>query len=83
MSVKEITANELRRMNQTDGLILQGCSGNFDKWVDRINELLSENGILQDGSQFRDCYTFNHDGVTCLFFPFEDDVTVDIGKLAM
>lgn len=83
MSVKTIAANALRRMNGEEGLILQGCGGDLDEWVDGINDLLTEDGILQDGTRFHDCSTFEHDGLTCLLFPFSDDVKIDVGKLAM
>ena len=83
MSVKSITTEELRRMWHDEGLILQGCGGNLDEWVEGINNLLTENGILQDGTRFHDCSTFEHDGLTCLLFPFSDDVKVDVGKLSM
>lgn len=83
MSVKSITTEELRRMWHDEGLILQGCGGNLDEWVEGINNLLTENGILQDGTRFHDCSTFEHDGLTCLLFLFSDDVKVDVGKLSM
>lgn len=83
MSVKSITTEELRRMWHDEGLILQGCGGNLDEWVEGINNLLTENGILQDGTRFHDCSTFKHDGLTCLLFPFSDDVKIDVGKLSM
>ena len=70
-------------MDGADGLILQGCGGDSQEWVDGINEILTTNGILLDGTKFHDCFTFEHDGLTCLLFPFSDDVKVDVGKLAM
>ncbi len=66
-----------------EGLILQGCGGDPQEWVDGINDLLTEEGILLDGTKFHDCSTFEHDGLTCLLFPFSDDVKIDVGKLAM
>lgn len=83
MSVKTISKEELRRMEDSEGLILQGCGGSLDEWVDGVNDMLTEDGILQDGTKFRDCSAFEHDGVTCLLFPFNDDVKLDVGKLAM
>lgn len=83
MSVKTISKDELRRMEDSEGLILQGCGGSLDEWVDGVNDMLTEDGILQDGTKFRDCSAFEHDGVTCLLFPFKDDVKLDVGKLAM
>jgi len=40
MSVKTISKDELRRMEGSEGLILQGCGGSLDEWVDGINEKL-------------------------------------------
>ena len=70
-------------MADSDGLILQGCGGSLDEWVDGINDMLTKEGVLLDGTQFHDCSTFEHDGVTCLLFPFKEDVKLDVGKLAM
>lgn len=83
MSVKTISKNELRRMEGSEGLILQGCGGSLDEWVGSINDMLTEDGILLDGTRFYDCSTFEHEGVTCLIFPFKGDVKLDVGKLAM
>lgn len=82
MSVKTISTDDLRRMENEEGLILQGCGGSLDEWVDGINNMLTEDGILLDGTRFHDCSTFEHDGVTCLLFPFQEDVKVNVGKLA-
>ena len=83
MSVKLITTDELRKMEGLEGLILQGCGGSIDEWVDGINDMLTKEGVLLDGTQFHDCSTFEHDGVTCLLFPFKEDVKLDVGKLAV
>ena len=37
MIVKQITLADLRRMNGKEGLILQGCGGETQEWVDGIN----------------------------------------------
>ena len=83
MSVKTISKDELRRMEGSEGMIIQGCGGSLDEWVDGINDMLTEDGILLDGTRFHDCSTFEHDGSTCLLFPFKDDVKLDVGRLAM
>ena len=82
MSIKHITTSALRRMDNIEGFILQGCGGDLQEWVDGINEMLTEEGILRNGSKFSDCSTFEHDGLTCLLFPFEG-ANVDIGRLAI
>lgn len=83
MSVKTISKDELRRMEGSEGLILQGCGGSLDEWVDGINDMLTKDGILLDGTRFHDCSTFEHDGLTCLLFPFSDDISINAGKLAI
>ena len=85
MSVKSITAYDLRRMNGCEGLILQGCDSDFQGWVDCINELLTESEILLDGTKFKseNCCVFENEGLTNLMFPFSEDVKLNMGKLAM
>lgn len=83
MSIKQITADDLRRMNGQEGLILQGCGGDPQEWLDGINELLTNAGILQNGSKFENISVFNHEDLTNILFPFEDSVQLDMGKLAM
>ena len=83
MSIKNITAENLRKMNGQEGLILQGCGGDPQEWLDGINEMLTDAEILQNGSKFENISVFDHDGTTNILFPFEDSVQLDIGKLAM
>ena len=82
MSIKNITTDDLRRMGNSEGLILQGCGGNLQKWVDGINEMLTEEGILRNGSRFTKCSSFEHGRLTCLLFSFRD-VDIDVGRLAI
>ena len=82
MSINTITTEDLRRMEGKDGLILQGCGGDAQEWVDGINEMFTEAGILKDGSKFKDVSTFQYGEEGLLLYPFED-VKLEIGKLAM
>ena len=82
MGIKAIRSNGLRRMGDREGLILQGCGGDLQEWLDGINEMFTENGILKDGTKFENISVFEHEGLTCLLFPF-DGVKLDIGKLAL
>ena len=52
MSITPITTDQLRRIQDHDGLILQGCGGSLQEWQDGINGLLAEIGILKNGSRF-------------------------------
>ena len=83
MSVKTISTDELRKMKDSQGIILQGCGGRLDEWVDGINKILTEAGILEDGTMFKNCSSFENGGITCLLFPFSEDVKLDMGRLAM
>nr|WP_303689623.1 hypothetical protein [Ruminococcus bromii] len=82
MKINNITLSDLRRMNGKEGLILQGCGGETQEWVDGINKMLTDKGILLDDTKFENVSVFKSDGVTCILYPFED-VHLDIGKLAM
>ena len=83
-AAKQIITDDLRRMEDREGLVLQGCGGDPQEWVDGINGLLTEAGILLDGSTFQvdNVSVFQHDGLTNMLFPFED-VNLNMGKLAM
>ena len=83
MSIKNITTEDLRRMNGQEGLILQGCGGDPQEWLDGINKLLTDAGILRYGSKFENISVFSHEDLTNILFPFEDSVQLDMGKLAM
>ncbi len=82
MEIKNITADDLRCMNGKEGLILQGCGGEVQEWVDGINNMLTESGILLNNTKFESVSVFQNDGVTCILYPFEN-VHLDVGKLAM
>lgn len=82
MNIEKITTEDLRRMKDQEGLILQGCGGDLNEWVDGINQLLTANGCLREGTQFQKISTFDQDGLTCLLFHFTEDVKLNVGKLA-
>lgn len=82
MNIERITTENLRRMEDQEGLILQGCGGDLNEWVDGINQLLTANGCLREGTQFQKVSTFDQEGLTCLLFHFTEDVKLDVGKLA-
>ena len=82
MSINTITTDDLRGMEGKEGLILQGCGGELQEWLDGINDMFTEAGILKDGSRFEDISAFQYGELTCLLYPFEN-VKLDIGKLAM
>ena len=82
MSIKNIEAERLRTMSDNEGLILQGCGGDPQEWLDGINDMLTEAGILRNGSKFENISVFHHEDCTCILFPFEG-VELDVSRLAM
>lgn len=50
MEIISVSLHDLRKMNDSDGLVLQGCGGDLKEWVDGINYMLTESGILQNES---------------------------------
>ncbi len=86
MSIQTITIAELRRMEDQEGLVLQGCGGDPKEWLDGMNTLLTEAGILKKGTAFENIYAFENQGHTCLLFPFTYDpvqLHVSRGRLIM
>lgn len=83
MNVKEITTNDLRLMNKQEGIIFQGCGGEMDEWVNGVNEMFTEAGILLENTRLEDVSKFEHDGLTNLLFKFNENDKIDMGKLAM
>ena len=81
-TITEIKAEQLRRPDTPEGLILQGCGGDLQEWATGINDMLAEENILLNGSRFEHVSVFQHQGLTNLFFPFKD-VKLDMGKLAI
>ena len=61
--MKTITTEELRNMSYQEGLILQGCGGDLQKWIDGINGILREQGIFLDGKPLNIIF-----GIFCNFF---------------
>ena len=82
--MKALTTDQLRQMEDQEGLVLQGCGGDLQEWVDGINDLLTKEQILYNGSRFQseNVAVFQHDGLTNLYFPFEG-VELKMGRLAM
>ena len=83
MSIQKISTEQLRRMRDQEGLILQGCGGAPQEWLDGINQILTEEGILKKGTRFEEAYTFKHEGLTCLLFPFKEGMSIEMGRLAI
>ncbi len=82
MEIGSVSLHDLRKMNDCEGLVLQGCGGDLQEWVNGINDMRTESGILQNDNRFEKAYSFKNGELTCLLFPFEN-VQLDVGKLAI
>lgn len=83
MNITKISKNDLRHMKGKEGLILQGCGGEISEWVDGVNLELKGKKILLGNTKFEDVCVFKHKHATCILYPFDDRVKLDMGKLAM
>ncbi len=79
--MKHITIEELCAKRNTEGLVLQGCGGDLQEWVDGINDMLTQEKILLNGAKFEDISCFEYEGLTNLLFTM-DHVDLNAGKLA-
>ena len=80
--IKEINELDLLKMKDKEGLILQGCGGDLNDWLQGINEDFTKRNILMNNSKFEDIYSFKSGEITNLLFPL-DNADVNIPKLAM
>ena len=83
MRIRTISTGQLCCMGDQECLILQCCGGDPQEWLDGINEILAQECILKKGAGFEEAYTFRHDVLTCMLFPFKEDMKLDVGKLAV
>lgn len=82
MHINEIIVEDLRRMEKKEGLILQGCGGDIAEWVEGINEIFTQAGILKGDAKFENVSAFQYGELPCLLYSFED-VDLDMEKLAV
>ena len=47
--IPKISAEDLKKMQDREGLVLQGCGGDLQEWEDGIHQMLAEEKILQNG----------------------------------
>ena len=80
--ITKVTTDDLRKMRGKEGLVFQACAPPASDWRDGINEILTREGILRDGSAFENVMEFENRGVTNLLFPF-DGVNLDVERLAL
>lgn len=82
--MKKLKLEEVKKLKDKnyDFLVLQGCGGNLEDWIDGITNMLKENGIVPDSFSFDEIYSFEKDGITNIALALNNK-NIDIGKLAM
>ncbi len=80
--MRKIEKEELRTMHDREGLVIQGCGGDLKEWVDGVNQMLEQEGILPNGKRLDDVAVFQNEEVTNLLFFFGEE-KLDMGKLAI
>ena len=67
--MRKVSIKELRCMKDKEGLVLQGCGGDLQEWENGINDILTDQNILLNGTRFKNVMSFQKDGLTNLLFP--------------
>ena len=62
--MRKIEKEELRTMHDREGLVIQGCGGDLKEWVDGVNQMLEQEGILPNGKRLDDVAVFQNEEVT-------------------
>lgn len=83
MSITHISIQDLHKMDGQDGLILRGCGGDPQEWLDGINDLFHQEGILPKGERFKNISVFQSGDLTCILYPFEGIKRLNVEKLAV
>ena len=82
--MKKLKLDEVKKLKNKnyDFLVLQGCGGDLEEWVNGITNMLKENGIIPDSFSFDEIYSFEKDGVTNIAFALNNK-NIDMGNLAI
>ena len=63
-------------------MILQGCGGDLNDWVNGFTDMLKDEGIVNDSFSFDEVYSFENNNLINLAFAINNE-NLDIGKLAI
>jgi len=84
ITIKNISCSEVKelRNDKYEYLIVQGCGGNLNEWINGITDLLKDNGIIPDSFSFNEVYSFENNNLTNMAFALNSK-DIDMSKLAM
>ncbi|MBQ8891302.1 MAG: hypothetical protein IJ068_00345 [Bacilli bacterium] len=83
-NVKELNTEEIKELRYKgyEFLILQGCGGSLNEWVDGITNLFKEQKIVPLSFSFNEIYSFKNGNLINLAFSLKSN-DVDMSKLAI
>lgn len=86
MIIKKKTFEDLMNLN-TEGLVLLGCGGDLNEWINGVTEILVEEKIIKSTNPLdtfdKPFYVRTTGGRTDLVLPFKKHAKINISKLAM
>ena len=82
IAIAHVSANELRKAQKMEGLVLQGCGGDLREWVNGINCMLVERVVFEKSAGFTEAQVFRKNGLTNLLLPVKEDMKLDMGRLS-
>lgn len=84
MEIKKINLDEVKelRNNNYEYLVLQGCGGDLNEWVDGITQMFKEEEIIPTDFSFNEIYSFQNDDLTNMAFALNSE-DINFGKLAI
>lgn len=83
IEIKEINLDELKELSHgKEFLVIQGCGGDLQEWVDGITGMLSEEKIIPAGFKFKNVYSFKKDDLTNMLFSLDEE-NINMSKLAI
>jgi len=83
MLAKKISFSKLKKISiDNEGIVLLGCGGNLNEWVDGVNKLLMEKKIIQEN--FNEIYlTVSTGGRQDITMLFHEGQKTDGGRMAI
>jgi len=77
---KELSIKEVQEL-KGDYLILQGCGGDLQEWIDGIKEMFIEQKVIEKQDfQFKEVYSFKNKDATNMLFGLDG---LNVGRLAI
>lgn len=84
MDIKNIKLQDLQelRNNEYEFLVLQGCGGDLNEYVDGLAKMLKEAQIIPQNFEFDEVYSFDNKNITNLAFSLKNK-DINMEKLAI